>query len=244
MGVGTSRRVEEGRGIGTKQVTDPFPFPAHQTGHVDFPHPAFRLVSPQHPREPSPPHGAGRRHRGFLASHCDTAGSKGHQNYNGVIDSSSITALFPLSPAHQKQGSFPPPALPGLHGTFDPLRLPDRPPSLKMMLEVRPPPAPGLPNFTQPTFPACRAQYPGGSNRCLSISSPFVRPSPVNRRVGIHDFTFEACSSFTRVTACRIARPPKADFCPEASTWPVAQPSRSVATMPTDNYMGGFLLHK
>ena len=33
-----------------------------------------------------------------------------------VVDSSSITALFPLSPAHQKQGPFPPPALPGLNG--------------------------------------------------------------------------------------------------------------------------------
>ena len=43
----------------------------------------------------------------------------------------------------------------------------------------------------------------------LSISSLSVLPSPVNRRVGIHDFTFEACSSFTRVTACKIARPPK-----------------------------------
>jgi hypothetical protein len=41
-----------------------------------------------------------------------------------------------------------------------------------------------------------------------SVSSLFARPSPVNRRVGIHNFTFEACSSFTRVTACRIARPP------------------------------------
>jgi len=36
-----------------------------------------------------------------------------------------------------------------------------------------------------------------------------VRPSPVNRRVGIHNFTFEACSSFTRVTACKVACPPK-----------------------------------
>jgi len=26
----------------------------------------------------------------------------------------------------------------------------------------------------------------------------------VNRRVGIHDFTFEACSGFTRVTGVRI----------------------------------------
>ena len=71
-----------------------------------------------------------------------------------------------------------------------------------------------------------------------------VQITAMKRRVGIHNFTFEACSSFTRVTACRIARPPKADFCPEASTRPVAQPSRSVATMPTNNYMGGFLLHK
>src|SRR5712664_2730628 len=112
-----------------------------------------------------------------------------------------------------------------------------------MMLEVDSASA-GSPEITKNTFPTCRAQYPGGPNRCLSVSSPFVRPSPVNRRVGIHDFTFEACSSFTRVTACSIACPPKADFCPEAATWPVAQPSCSVASMPTDNYMGGFLLHK
>jgi hypothetical protein len=43
----------------------------------------------------------------------------------------------------------------------------------------------------------------------VSVSSLSARPSPVNRRVGIHDFTFEACSSFTRVTACKVARPPK-----------------------------------
>src|SRR6266478_10040455 len=30
----------------------------------------------------------------------------------------------------------------------------------------------------------------------------------------------------------------KADFCPEASTWPVAQPGRSVASMPTDKLHG------
>ena len=68
---------------------------------------------------------------------------------------------------------------------------------------------PGLPKLRRPLFPACRAQYPGGPNRCLSVSSRLVQPSPVNRRVGIHIFTFEACSSFTRVTACRIACPPK-----------------------------------
>src|SRR6266851_2973695 len=90
----------------------------------------------------------------------------------------------------------------------DPLRLPGWPSSCDDVGDAIST-GPGSPPITQITFPTCRAQYPGGSNRCLSVSSPFARPSPVNRRVGIHDFTFEACSSFTRVTACRIARPPK-----------------------------------
>src|SRR6266852_9688068 len=68
------------------------------------------------------------------------------------------------------------------------------------MLEVRPPPVTDLPPITQTTFLTCRAQYPGGPNRCVSVSSRSARPSPFNGRVGIHNFTFEACSSFTRVT--------------------------------------------
>jgi hypothetical protein len=31
---------------------------------------------------------------------------------------------------------------------------------------------------------------------------------PLNRLVGIHIFCFEACSSFTHVTACPLAHPP------------------------------------
>src|ERR1700676_5308110 len=77
----------------------------------------------------------------------------------------------------------------------------------------------------------------------LLIAYLSVLPSPVNRRVGIHDFTFGACSSFTRVAACQIAGPPKADFCPEAPTQPVTRPSRSVATMLIDVYMGGSSPH-
>src|SRR5262249_43984884 len=46
----------------------------------------------------------------------------------------------------------------------------------------------------------------------LSIASPLMQPSPSDRRVGIRIVTFEACSGFTRVTARRIARPPKAAF--------------------------------
>ena len=45
--------------------------------------------------------------------------------------------------------------------------------------------------------------------RCLP---PSLRPSPVKRRVGVRISTFEACSSFTRVTARWLAQPPKAAF--------------------------------
>ena len=48
----------------------------------------------------------------------------------------------------------------------------------------------------------------GSSAGGQTISSLSARPSPVNRRVGIHDFTFEACSGFTRVTACKVAARP------------------------------------
>ena len=46
----------------------------------------------------------------------------------------------------------------------------------------------------------------------MSIPSPLMQPSPNGRRVGIRIVTFEACSGFTRITARRIAQPPKATF--------------------------------
>ena len=46
----------------------------------------------------------------------------------------------------------------------------------------------------------------------MSITSPSARPSPIAGRVGIRDFTFEACSGFTQVTARPVAQPPKAAF--------------------------------
>jgi hypothetical protein len=39
-----------------------------------------------------------------------------------------------------------------------------------------------------------------------------VLPSPFSGRVGAHITSFEACSSFTRVTACRVAHPPFVGF--------------------------------
>jgi hypothetical protein len=55
-----------------------------------------------------------------------------------------------------------------------------------------------------------RAGYVYGAfpHRVVPIRSAF----PLIRRAGVHIAAFEACSSFTRVTACKVARPPEVDF--------------------------------
>ena len=64
----------------------------------------------------------------------------------------------------------------------------------------------------------------------LSIASPSTRPSPLFRRVGIHIFTFEACSGFTHVTARWIAQPPKAAFVTRLR--PGQSPSQTARQLP------------
>ena len=64
----------------------------------------------------------------------------------------------------------------------------------------------------------------------VSIASPSTRPSPLFRRVGIHIFTFEACSGFTHVTARWIAQPPKAAFVTRLQ--PGQSPSQTARQLP------------
>lgn len=95
---------------------------------------------------------------------------------------------------------------------YDPLRRPDWPRSFPIPLEVRPPPAWASPNYPD-HFPGMPCSLPRWTEQVrLSVASLSARPSPYLRRVGIHNFTFEACSSFTRVTACQFARPPFVGF--------------------------------
>src|SRR5216683_3698415 len=112
-----------------------------------------------------------------------------------------------------------------------------------MMLKVRPSPTRISRNYPNHLSGMLRSLPRRIEQVQLSTSSLFVLPSPVNGRVGIHDFTFGACSSFTHVAACQIACPPIADVCPEAPTQPVTRPSRSVATMLIDVYMDGSSPH-
>jgi hypothetical protein len=57
-----------------------------------------------------------------------------------------------------------------------------------------------------------------------------MQPSPNGRRVGIRIVTFEACSSFTHVTAHRIAQSPKATFVTRLQ--PCRLPSRAARQLP------------
>src|SRR3954464_12134133 len=71
----------------------------------------------------------------------------------------------------------------------------------------------GLPQLPGSPFQHAVPTTPMDQNGCVCRLLPrLCGPSPLFRRVGVHDSTFEACSGFTHVTACRIAQPPKAAF--------------------------------
>ena len=75
------------------------------------------------------------------------------------------------------------------------------------------------------------------------VSSLPVQPSPLCRRVGIHDFTFEACSSFTRVTACKVAHPPYVGFIARLRSCRFPVSNARQLSSPTNNYLSGSFPH-
>jgi len=73
--------------------------------------------------------------------------------------------------------------------------------------------------------------------------SPSVQPSPIYRRGGIHIGPFEACSSFTHITARQIARPPYVDFVTRFRPARLpAQTDRQLSNL-TINYSSGSFPH-
>src|SRR5262245_39951365 len=96
--------------------------------------------------------------------------------------------------------------------SYRPIRLPSWPPP-NSDVEAATLADDGSPPVTRTTFSDVPCPLPRRIERVLvSIASPLMQPSPNGRRVGIRIVTFEACSGFTRVTAHRIAQPPKATF--------------------------------
>ena len=125
--------------------------------------------------------------------------------------------------------ALPSPGVTRLRRYYDPVRLPPGPPP-EAASKLRPPTG-----RVSPDYPHCPSNVPclipRWTERVLaSISSPSARPSPNLRRVGVHDFTFEACSGFTRVTARWIAQPPEAAFVTRLQ--PSRLPSQTARQLP------------
>ena len=72
------------------------------------------------------------------------------------------------------------------------------------------------------------------------LLSHLTRPSPTDRRVGIHNFTFEACSDFTRVTARWIAQPPEAAFVTRLET--ASYPTAPLVSYQINRQLSGWFL--
>ena len=135
------------------------------------------------------------------------------------------------------------------HSSYGPVRRP-RGPSPKVTSRARPSSPPGLPRLPVSLFQRAVPTTPADQDGCTCrLLPPPARPSPYLRRVGIRDFTFEACSGFTRITARWIAQPPKAAFVtglrsirlpgqrelytkvPKIEIRPICQPSGSCTTL-------------
>ena len=113
---------------------------------------------------------------------------------------------------------------------YDPVRRPPGPPSRRCRRrDLRPTRASPYYPAHPPDMPCPLPRWTGAGASVGCFPAP-PGPSPYLRRVGVHDFTFEACSGFTRVTACRIAQPPNGGLCHAASTCPVTQTGRASAT--------------
>jgi len=97
----------------------------------------------------------------------------------------------------------------------------------------------GLPRLPEPPFRRAVPTTPADRNGCACRLLPrLTRPSPNGRRVGIRIVTFEACSGFTRITARRIAQPPKATFVTRLQ--PSGYPAKPLVSFRTNRQLSGW----
>src|SRR4030081_1328011 len=90
----------------------------------------------------------------------------------------------------------------------------------------------GLPVFRTLSLCTCCRHYPGAaSGRTASLTSPSRISLPrKGRRVGLRIVLFEACSAFTRVTACTLAPSPIRDALSEGFSYFVTSIAAPVAS--------------
>src|SRR2546427_10651250 len=100
-----------------------------------------------------------------------------------------------------------------------------------MMSEVRPPPVPDLPQLPRsPSLHAVLSTPADRTGACRFLPCPRGLPRLTGGSASTTSLSRPAQASLTLRPARLLARL-KADFYPEAPTWPVTRPSRPVATM-------------
>ena len=62
-------------------------------------------------------------------------------------------------------------------------------------------------------------------------------------QVGVYDFTFEACSGFIHVTACRVAQPPKVAFVTRLRPGPARRRPKPLVSYQTYRRLSGWDSH-
>src|SRR5271167_2754410 len=101
----------------------------------------------------------------------------------------------------------------------------------------------GLPVLRTLSLCTCCRHYPGAAAGPIPAHSPSRISLPrKGRRVGLRIVLFEACSAFTRVTACTLALPPIRDTLPEGFSHFVASMTAPVASGWSD-LPGGIYTH-
>ena len=105
----------------------------------------------------------------------------------------------------------PSPGVTRLQRYYEPLRHPKAPGlSLAGVRLIIADHARGLPVLRALSLCTCCRHYPGAATRCFSSAHSPCRISLPRKgyRVGLRIGLFEACSAFTRVTACTLALSP------------------------------------
>src|SRR5467141_5218364 len=169
----------------------PLPHPAHRTGQADFPHPAFGQDV-------------------TLSRATPSAASEHLLELIGFPISRSFTTYCVCLELR----SLPSTGVTRLPRYYEPLRHPRAPGlSLAGFRLIIADHALGLPVFRALSLCTCCRHYPGAaSGRTASLTSPSRISLPrKGRRVGLRIVLFEACSAFTRVTACTLALSPIRD---------------------------------
>src|SRR6266849_8010068 len=99
----------------------------------------------------------------------------------------------------------------------------------------------GYPPITQTTFLTCRAHYPGGPNRCVSVFFP-VRAAFPSYLVGRHPrLHFRGLLKLHSRYGLQSCSPTMCGLCHEASSQPVSQLQCSLATRPNQHVPGRVL---